>query len=251
MRNHVSSPALPSLVALLCVTLPASLLAQSLRGSPSSVDRMYGYAVDHQLHFYETSKGVKSAVAEGHFVRLAGSDDYTLSDVSFPYVRPATRLFVHRLAAEYHAVCGKPLVVTSAVRPEAWQPPNSTPESVHPTGIAVDLRKPHGKCLSWMRRVLKSLEDTGVIEATEEHHPVHFHVAVYSVPYKHYVQRITGNDVQLADGGRTEYEIRKGDSLWSIAQRYGTSVEELQTINELSSATIMAGQTIVVPNGGQ
>jgi hypothetical protein len=209
---------------------------------------MYEYAVNHELHFYETSKGVKNAVSAGRFVRLSGNADYELSDVSFPYVRPATRVFVHRLAAEYHQACGEQMVVTSAIRPEMWQPPNSTPESVHPTGIAVDLRKPrHSKCLRWMRRVLKSLEDTGVIEATEEHHPAHFHVAVFAVPYKRYVTRITGGEVMFANGDRVKYEIRKGDSLWSIARRYGTSVEALQSINELSSSTIMAGQTIVVP----
>ena len=247
MRIPTSAPSIASLTTLLLASLPGLLAAQSLRGSPASVDRMYDYASSHQLHFYETSTGVKNAVDEGHFVRLSGNDDFQLHDVSFPYVLPATRTFVHRLAAEYHSACGKPLIVTSAVRPEAWQPPNSTPESVHPTGIAIDLHKPRGRCLTWLRGVLKSLEDTGVIEATEEHYPPHFHVAVYSAPYKRYVERQTGNEVMVADGNPRQYEIRKGDSLWSIAHRYGTSVETLQQMNDLDGSAIMAGQTIMVP----
>ncbi|HET7566069.1 MAG TPA: DUF5715 family protein [Gemmatimonadaceae bacterium] len=249
MKIPARSPSISALAVLLVTSLPTVVIAQSLRGSPASVDRMYHYASSHDLHFYETSKGVRGAVDAGRFVRLSGNDDFQLSGVSFPYVLPATRTFVHRLAAEYHSACGEPMVVTSAVRPEARQPVNSTPESVHPTGIAVDLRKPRGACLSWLRHVLESLEATGVIEATEEHYPPHFHVAVYSVPYKRYVERQSGTEVMVADGDVQQYEIRKGDSLWSIAHRYGVSVEQLQQLNDLSSATIKAGETIRVPSG--
>ena len=44
---------------------------------------------------------------------------------------------------------------------------NSSKRSVHPTGMAIDLRRPTGKCLTWLRRTLVSLERSGVIEATE------------------------------------------------------------------------------------
>jgi len=54
--------------------------------------------------------------------------------------------------------------------------------------MAVDLRKPDGKCLRWLRSTLLELEDTGVIEATEEHNPEHFHVAVFPTKYTRYVQ---------------------------------------------------------------
>jgi hypothetical protein len=50
--------------------------------------------------------------------------------------------------------------------------------SVHPTGMAVDLRRPSGRCLTWLRRTLLAAERRGAIEATEERHPPHFHVAV-------------------------------------------------------------------------
>ena len=73
--------------------------------------------------------------------------------------------------------------MTSAARPISRQPRNSNPYSVHPTGIAVDLRRPRaGPCLTWLRHALAELEQKGFVEATEERHPVHLHVAVLTEP---------------------------------------------------------------------
>jgi hypothetical protein len=177
---------------------PVHAGAQSLRGSPSSVNRMYRYAVRHDLHFYQTASAVRSAARKGQFVRLSSDDNYVLHDVSFPYVAAATKTFVERLAAEYRDACDAPLVVTSAIRPDSRQPENASARSVHPTGIAVDLRKPQGACLSWLRGVLRTLEERGVIEATEEHHPAHFHVAVFGAPYMSYVASLSHGDGALA-----------------------------------------------------
>jgi hypothetical protein len=178
--------ALP-LAAVLLGSLAGDATAQSLRGSRRSVNRSYHYAVAHDLTFFETSKGVRRALNRGRFVRLGSSPHYVLHEVSFPYATPTTRLFVRRLAAQYHNACGERLVITSAVRPESTQPANSSPRSVHPTGLAIDLRRPKGKCLRWLRSTLLVLEKRGVIDATEEHHPVHFHVVVFAAPYRQYL----------------------------------------------------------------
>lgn len=70
--------------------------------------------------------------------------------------------------------------------------------SVHPTGMAVDLRKSHvPACLHWLRSTLLSLEKAGVLEATEEFSPPHFHVAVFPTAYSRYVELLTRAD---ADG---------------------------------------------------
>ena len=182
--------------------LPHVATAQSLRGSRTSVNRMYRYAQRHHRHFYETVGGVRRAARSGHFVRLTGNADYRLHDVSFPYVAPATRTFVTRLARQYRRSCGEQLVVTSAIRPESTQPRNASPRSVHPTGIAVDLRRPDGRCLTWLRGVLRSLEGRGVLEATEEHWPAHFHVAVFGARYQSYVARLTRGDTRVASTDR-------------------------------------------------
>ncbi|UTR12318.1 LysM peptidoglycan-binding domain-containing protein [Evansella sp. LMS18] len=66
---------------------------------------------------------------------------------------------------------------------------------------------------------------------------------------------ITGQTLQLADSNSqdnvatsagTEYSVSVGDTLYSIAGRYGTTVEEIQTANGLSSTLIYPGQTLQV-----
>jgi hypothetical protein len=163
-------------VAVLSVARPVH--AQSLRGSMSSVELMYESAVSKGLEFYETAGDVREAAEEGTFVRVKSSDDLTVKGASFPYVLPATRDWVTAFAEDYRDACKQPLVVTSGVRPAAKQPRNASPLSVHPTGMAIDLRRPKGKCLAWLRRQLVAQERAGTVEATEERRPAHFHVAV-------------------------------------------------------------------------
>jgi hypothetical protein len=179
-----------SLTALMAVAVsaPSPCAAQSLRGSTASVNRMYREARREKLAFYETSSGVRRAVAAGRLVRLTPDENFTLHRVGYPYVRPATKLFVERLAAQYREACGEPLEITSAVRPATRQPANSVALSVHPTGMAVDLHKPaDADCRDWLRDTLLDLERANVLEATEEFAPPHFHVAVYPSRYERYV----------------------------------------------------------------
>jgi hypothetical protein len=168
--------------SLVAAVAPAS--AQSLRGSHSSVNLMYRRAVRGGLDFYETSSQVKRAVVRGELVALRSNGNYTVSNVNAPYVRPQTKTFVANLAVNYRRVCGKPMVVTSATRPMSRRLVNSSSLSVHPTGMAIDLRRPSGKCLTWLRRTLLAAERRGAIEATEERRPPHFHVAVLPVRYE-------------------------------------------------------------------
>jgi hypothetical protein len=239
--------------ALASVTaFPLLTHAQSLRGSPASIARMARYADKHDLYSYQTRAGVLKAVARGRLVKLNGSS-YKLSNVHYPYVRPATRMFVNRLSKQYRAACGETLVVTSAVRPESAQPWNSVPESVHPTGIAVDLRKPAaGHCRTWLRSTLLELEETGVLEATEEFHPPHFHVAVYAVPYRAYVRRIEGNDDEPAADAASDdtpvyYTVRTGDTLWDIARSHHTTVDRIKRVNRLKTSRLQPKQKLRLP----
>jgi membrane-bound lytic murein transglycosylase D len=43
---------------------------------------------------------------------------------------------------------------------------------------------------------------------------------------------------------RETYTVKKGDSLWLIAQKFNTDVETLKRINNLKSSNIVVGQTI-------
>jgi LysM repeat protein len=139
---------------------------------------MYTRAVSNDLDFFRTSKSLYESVKDKELVLLPITMDLTLDDVSYPFVLPRTRDVVNVFAKNYRAACGERLVVTSAARPRSEQPRNASPQSVHPTGMAVDFRKPSGTCLTFLRAELVRLERQGVLEATEEKHPVHFHVAV-------------------------------------------------------------------------
>lgn len=243
--------------AILCALAPVRPCpGQSLRGSTASVDRMNRQARSEKLSFYETPRGIRKAVAAGRLVKLVPDANFDLEKVSYPYVRPATRTFVERLSDQYRAACGKRLVVTSAVRPATRQPANSVARSVHPTGMAVDLHKSvDPACRAWLRTTLRELESDGVLEATEEFSPPHFHVAVYQTPYRRYVAALTRaqTPVQLASSGASDvitYVVRRGDTLSEIAEAHDTTVSALERVNHLDGADIQIGQSLLIPAGG-
>jgi nucleoid-associated protein YgaU len=259
MRIHRLTPLLVLPAALALCAAPAA--AQSLRGSPASIDRMYTHARNNDLTFYRTGIGVRGAAEEGDLVRMSGNDDYRLSGVTYPYVLSSTRTFVQRLGAQYREVCGERLVITSGVRPTSFRLSNSTDRSVHPTGMAVDIRKPRGgRCLAWLRETLLYLEGQGVIEATEERRPPHFHVAVFPSPYRRYVSNSGGDSgssesrtasrsssSSSSRSSRTTYRVRSGDSLWEIARRHDTTVDRLREANDMRTNRIVAGQVLIIP----
>ena len=179
-----SSLVATALIAASLIALPQPGAAQSLRGSHASVSLMYRRAVRGGLDFYETSSDVKRAVIRGELVSLNGNAHYRIADIGMPSVRPETKAFVLDLAADYHRACGAPLVIPSAPRPISRRLANSSELSVHPTGMAVDLRKPAGRCRSWLRRRLLAAERRGAIKATKKQQPPHFHVAVLPSRYE-------------------------------------------------------------------
>lgn len=260
---------------LLMGAIPAE--AQTLRGSRAKMQAQNTVARQHDYSFLRTASDIRRFVDLGLLVPMRGNADYALASVSFPYARPAVRTFVERLSAQYRRACGEKLVVTSLTRPTANQPRNASPLSVHPAGMAVDLRVPrNASCRRWLEGTLTQLDRQGVVSAIRENNPPHYHVAVFPTPYLHYVQRITGGrgEVRVAERApETEaprstvavttasvapsvsaadatliYRVRRGDSLWSIARRHNTTVDELKELNKLGSARILAGQTISVPS---
>jgi LysM repeat protein len=265
-------------VALLFWVLPSPAASQSLRGSAASLDIQNLVAQQHNFTYLETSADVSRFVDGGFLVHLGGNSNYDLADVSFPYARPEVQLFIERLSEQYRAACGEKLVVTSLTRPKDRQPANASPRSVHPTGMAVDLRlSQKTACRSWLERTLLSLEGSGVLNATRETNPPHYHVAVFPQQYAAYVSKLEGG-AQLAastapvpaprtaaptaaqaststavlasarsTASQATHRVARGESLWTIAQRYGTTVQALQRANNLSSSRIVVGQTLRLP----
>lgn len=241
------------LVACGGLLLAADVEAQSLRGSTSSLDRQNRQARAHDFTYLADLPHVRRFTDAGLLVRLSGNKDYTLKDVSFPYARPEVRLFVERLSSQFRDACGEKLVVTSLTRPKANQPRNASQRSVHPTGMAVDLRRHNtSSCRKWLEAVLLSLEGSQVLEVSLEQHPPHYHIAVFPKPYANYVERITGTPLRTPreTGGfvdLVDYTVGRKDTLWHIARRHGTTPEQIQATNGLRSSKIFPGQRLRVP----
>jgi hypothetical protein len=173
-------------------------LRATLRGSRTSMERQNEHARKNDLKFARTRHDIGEAITEGHLVAVPGNDDYDVI-AAYPVALAETRLFVERLAAQYRTACGEKLVVTSLARPLDRQPSNASPLSVHPAGMAVDLRvSARSSCQNWLRQALVGLESRGVIDATEEFRPPHFHVALFPGPYLEHVDRLLADSAAAA-----------------------------------------------------
>ena len=241
--------------------------SQSLGGSASSLDRQNTQATAHDFTYLDTPGQVRDFVDGGYLVRVVPNRDLELHEVSFPYARPEVRLFVERLASQYHSACGEKLVVTSLTRPLSVQPRNASDRSVHPTGMAVDLRRStRSPCRTWLESTLLSLEARGVLEATRERRPPHYHLAIYPRSYATYVVGLTGNPDILARrdpppaaptpptpvGGSASQEnlyhtVSRGESLWTIARAYRVSENAIRAVNGVRGSRILVGEVLTIP----
>lgn len=237
---------------LFMTVLAAPGAAQSLRGSPATVERQNLAARTHDFTFLRDGAQVRRFVDAGYLVPVTSNPAYSVKRISFPYARPEVELFLSRLGRQYRDACGETLVVTSLTRPTTRQPWNASPRSVHPTGMAVDLRRSTNRyCREWLESVLLHLEGEGVIEAVREQRPPHYHVAVFPQPYARYVAGLESE--QDAPGSRTReagYRVRPGDSLWTIARTHGVTLGELRAANDLRGNRIYPGQLLRFGGGG-
>ena len=74
------------------------------------------------------------------------------------------------------------------------------------------------------------------------------------------INNLTGNSLSIGqilkvpvltiEPGETElYQVKKGDTLYSIANKYGISLKELKAINNLENDNLAIGQLLNVPSG--
>jgi hypothetical protein len=237
--------------AVLLGVMAAAVSAQTLRGSRASVDRQNREARQHEFTFLRRPSQLDRFIDAGLLVSLEGGEHYRLHNVSFGVARPEVKLFIERLSAQYLAACGERLVVTSLTRPTSLQPANASRRSVHPTGMAVDLRvPPRASCRRYLESTFLALERRRVLDATLERSPLHFHVAVFPDEYLTYVSRQTGRSraaLLASVEAPAFHQVRPSDTLWAIAERYDTTPDRIRKANRLTSSVIHPGQTLRIP----
>jgi membrane-bound lytic murein transglycosylase D len=71
---------------------------------------------------------------------------------------------------------------------------------------------------------------------------------VLKIPQRGYASAAaaTPKSYKRASHSGTHY-VRKGDSLWIIAKRYGTTVQQIQAVNGLNSSVLSIGQALKIP----
>lgn len=67
---------------------------------------------------------------------------------------------------------------------------------------------------------------------------------------------LSGNTIQIGDqlvipknttnSQPATYIVQRGDSLWSIANRYNTTIQSLRNLNNLTSDTLTIGQRLII-----
>ncbi|HVS02678.1 MAG TPA: DUF5715 family protein, partial [Thermoanaerobaculia bacterium] len=145
-----------ALTGLALLALAPAAGASSLTPTRDGLLRQVRAAQEHGYSYLQSDSQVLQFERAGLLVRLPGNGDYEVKEtVRHPLARPAVKHFVEQLAAGYRDACGERLVVTSLVRPRNRQPANASPLSVHPTGMAMDLRiSSSWSCRSWLERRL-------------------------------------------------------------------------------------------------
>src|SRR5688572_32781541 len=98
-------------LAVLIVT-PCVALAQ-LKGSEKSVVLQHRVAKSNGYAFLRNAAQVREFVREDRLERVSSNRNILVDNVSFPYARPAVKLFVERLGAQYRAATGERLVIPS------------------------------------------------------------------------------------------------------------------------------------------
>lgn len=58
----------------------------------------------------------------------------------------------------------------------------------------------------------------------------------------------SGN-TQAQSGKISNYKVKKGDTLWTIAKNYGTTPDRITSLNKLNGSSVQVGRTIKVPSG--
>lgn len=128
----------------------------------------------------------------------------------------------------------------------------------------MDIRRSNnGAAQRWLERELLGLERQGLIDATKERRPPHYHVAVFPGPQPNLLaeaEPASASPPAVSTAAPTKptkpvkarasyrtHKVRRGDSLWTISQRYDCTVKELKRANSMASSRLRPGQVLRIP----
>ncbi len=178
-------------------TLKTQNTLPELKGSKESIRRQNSIADAEGLKRFMSERELAMAKVEGTLVALPQNEFVDLDerlDVTYRWCLPRTRDFLNNLGEEYFERFGSRIQVNSAVRTMEHQKAlrrhgngnailsrDPAEWSSHITGATVDITKKsmNPAELRWMRVRLITLENQGLVEATEEFHQLVFHVMVF------------------------------------------------------------------------
>ncbi|MGH7465916.1 MAG: hypothetical protein ACREK1_12120, partial [Longimicrobiales bacterium] len=120
------------------------------------------------------------------------------------------------------------------------QPRNASPLSVHPAGMAVDLRVSRdAACREWLSAELLELEAMELIDATLERRPPHYHIAVFPIQFGQYAAQMAA--VEAAEAERTAQEAARQADLAAALMELTPRVVQLEPLRLLEGlASIVA-----------
>jgi hypothetical protein len=147
-------------------------------GEVSSSKQQFGYAMENQLPFMTNEADYETRIASGYFVRLEGP--FLEVHAKRPYALPSTVAFATEMSVAYNTFgCGR-LVIKDTLRLTTERPKNGSPESVHPAGMALDIRTKYipVECADWLRTYISQKEAEGKVDGTQEWKPEHLHIVV-------------------------------------------------------------------------
>jgi len=177
------------------LSIRGGFMPPPLRGSLASLERQDERLQADGLEPIEDEADLSARIAHHLLVPLPLSAALTVNaqlPAHHRYCRPWTARFLSDLARAHDAAFHRPLEVSSAVRPVAYQaelmringnaaPARGSIFSPHEMGAAVDIAKRQMTFdeIEWMRRHLLALELEGKIDVEEEFEQACFHISVY------------------------------------------------------------------------
>ncbi len=153
-----------------------------LGGELSSSERQLAYTKANAIPLISSNADYWELVRRGYLVSLRHPDLEV--GAKRPHVLPTTARFIYEIAEQFRtAGCGR-LRINDATRLVSERPKNGSPYSVHPAGMALDVRVINlsERCYAELNRLLHTAEAELQADVTREYKPEHFHVVV--IPYE-------------------------------------------------------------------